>query len=174
VALLRYIGRYPNNHTAFVCLKTVNLNLNDTNQPNFTINKKINTNNYNNNNNNEINNNNTKTTQNLFNNVNSFRDISFVLPLELEVTQQAGIYSPVEMIDFQSVSIRKNYFNDNDSIFPATMALNDFENTLISPFINETINENLKKVFNLYLTNNAATALEIKVLEKYFFIKFIF
>jgi len=150
----------------------VNLNLNDTKNPNFPINSNLDTNNNINNDNNKINNNNNnnnnKTTQNVFNNVNSFRDISFVLPLELEVTQQVGIYSPVEIIDFQSVSIRENYFY-NDSIFPATMTSNDFENSLISPFINDTINENLKKVFNLYLTNNGPTALEIKVIIKFVF-----
>lgn len=134
------------------------MNLNLTNDSKIT-NSPIN----NNNNFNEINNNtNDKTRQNLFNNVNSFRDISFVLPLELEVTQQAGIYSPVEIIDFQCVSMRQNYFN-NESIYPSAMTSNNFEKSLLSPFINETINENLQKVFNLYLTNNAATTLEIKV-----------
>ena len=157
IALLRYIGRYPNNHTAFICIKTVNLNL--TKSP---INNNNNLNEINNNNNN-----NDKTRQNLFNNVNSFRDISFVLPLELEVTQQAGIYSPVEIVDFQYVSMRPNYFN-NESIFPSAMMSNNFEKSLTSPFINETINENLQKVFNLYLTNNAATALEIKVFTQFY------
>ena len=153
IALLRYVGRYSNNHTAFVCIKTDTFDSNVRNSKN--------TNNLNNNNNNKSNNN--KLTQNLFNNVNMNGDVSFVLPIELEVTQQAGIYSPLDMIDFQSVALRPNLFS-NDSIFPASLVSNDLkESTLLSPFIDEETNGHLNKVFNLFLTNNGATSLEIKV-----------
>jgi hypothetical protein len=69
IALLNYIGRFSNNHTAFVCIKA------STNQSSRTV------------------------------------PLSFVMPIELEVSPQAGLFSPIEIIDFLSVFVHKKYFN---------------------------------------------------------------
>ena len=141
IAILRYIGRQANNHTAFICIKTAKI-IKKNNEAHST-----NTNNSGSNESNNIKPN--------FKNENS---ISFVLPVELEVTQQPGIYSPLSSIDFGSVSINPAVDDQLKSDFNLTNSLKQ---------------SNVEKVVDLYLTNSAPTSLKITVNVFFSFLKLI-
>jgi hypothetical protein len=143
IVSLRYIGRQPNNHKAFVCIKaTTNNNIsffNFSNSYNLNDNKN-----------------------------NKISDIiSFVLPFELEVTQKQSIYSPIQLIDFGTVSIRPKDLLLTDNYYPSLLHTLDNHFTHIylpnhnNQNITDLINKNLAKSVNLYLTNSGPTPLNI-------------
>lgn len=151
--MLRYMGRYPNNHTSFVCIKTKSIDSIENTKP--KENRKSDNSKTNANTRNDMSDND--------NNVNT-SDISFVLPIELEVTQEPSIYSPLEIIDFGYVAIRQNNLF-NEHLFPSLISTSSLR---ISPFITNSISyvyNSLTKVVSFYLTNSAPTSLEIKVIK---------
>ena len=143
IVLLRYIGRQPNNHKAFVCIKaTTNNNISFYNFSNsYNLNDNIN---------------------------NKVSDIiSFVLPFELEVTQKQSIYSPIQLIDFGAISIRPTHLLLPDNYHSSLQHSSDNHFTHLylpnqnNQNITELINKNLAKSLDLYLTNSGPTPLKI-------------
>ena len=82
--------------------------------------------------------------------------ISFVLPVELEVSKQAGIYSPLTHIDFGAVSVAsKTAKNLTKRLFASV--------TNQSSFYFEQTSLDTGKTVDLYLTNSASIELRITV-----------
>lgn len=93
----------------------------------------------------------------------------FVLPFELEVTKQPGLFSPITQIDFGDVSAElltptsrsdstsssEIYFNENSATSPVYYEKNGYINAQLNRF----------KSIDLYLTSSAITPLKIMVIS---------
>lgn len=95
---------------------------------------------------------------------------SFVLPVELEVTQNSAIFSQLEQIDFGKISIKSlnsnmDYFVPSSISHSDTSVLNN--QLMISPFLlndlSSSENYYSERVVDLCLTNSGPNSLYIKV-----------
>lgn len=158
------MGRKANNHTAFVCIKTTHVDIVDR--------KKATRGQY---------------LVNLDDDQGDSKNrLSFVLPIELEVSHQEGLFSPIDTIEFGPISVKNsdNSTNINDKfVTTGDLILSTASvQPLTSPFLNQhNMTSNFFRTFELYLTNSASSPLEIKVIflflkEVYckYFVKFFF
>ncbi len=132
IALLRYMGHTSNNHTAFISLKAVLLLNMKNNQTEKKSFKK------------------------------DLNELSFILPVEIEVTNRPGVFSPQQMLNFGYFFQRPN-LKLSKNFYSASL---EISNIVYSPFLNESVMENIlndaERKLNLFLTSTAQTPIEIK------------
>lgn len=130
IAVLRYIGRQANNHTAFICI-SARINSNENKEYRHgPANSKDESGN---------------------------KIISFILPVELEITQQQGIFSPTRLIDFGTIFL-DNSMNNISSNLSSYFTIESSDKDLI--YFSDKINNSVR-VVDLYLTNSASKPLQI-------------
>lgn len=136
MVLLRYLGHSANNHTAFICIRTVSYDASEQHDAS----KKS-------------------------SNQDLLTEISFIVPVEIEVSDRFGLYSPMSYIDFGDFLVRPDYANKAD-FSPAPLTA--FNLSIMSPYLNETyrIFENYERSVDLYLTNSANFPVEITVIKR--------
>ena len=145
VVLIRYLGHYPNNHTAFVCIRAVSFE-----SP-------------------------TKSSDNVSgvgdgdklreeNNDNALSEISFVLPIELEVTDRPGLFAFLEFVNFEYFTIRPSGFDSNFHTKFSSATLSSFNFSSLSPFLNDSFKvlNDFEKSVSLFLTNGVKQPVEVK------------
>ncbi|RNA11135.1 transmembrane protein -like [Brachionus plicatilis] len=139
IVMMHFMGRTANNHTAFLCIKANQYSNKVTNKVpiiNKTWNPDIDS-------------------QSMFSEeVN--KEISFVLPIELEVSQNLGIFAPYKQIDFGLVTFKKVNFNYGTFV-PSKVSNSESINyyTIAHSFGSE-------RVVDLYLANSGPNFLSIE------------
>ena len=118
------MGRHANNHTSFVCVKiatNLNISLNESSSgEKLSIRA-----------------------------TNATKLVSLVLPVEVEVTDQPGIFTPIESINFDVVSIQPSSHAKNSKSNFSSMNVHFFETKR-------------NKAFELYVYSTAVTTVSIE------------
>lgn len=132
------MGRNANNHTAFICIKATQYSNKVSNKVpiiNKTWNRDIYTHlNYN----------------------QEKKDYSFILPIELEVSQNFGIFAPYEQIDFGLVTVKQVNFKHGTFTPSKAIQLGLSNYDTADKFC-------YKRVVDFYLANSGPNFLSIQV-----------
>ncbi|CAF0705610.1 unnamed protein product [Brachionus calyciflorus] len=143
IVVVRFMGRNANNHTAFICIKTTQTtNKIPVDKTPVIINKTG------------------QTSEIKTGTYESKKDVSFVLPVELEVAQYSSIFTPYEQIDFGIVT-RKSKNSNLGSFLPAFFN-SPISNFYISHFYDAIDPNCIERVVDLYFTNSGPNYLTIK------------
>lgn len=131
------MGRSANNHTAFLCIRATQYSNRVTNKVPI-INKTW------------------DPQMDSESNYDDEKEISFVLPIELEVSTNIGIYSPYEQIDFGLATLERVKSN-HGTFLPSKI----FNPELVNS--NPVVQLGSERLVDLYLANSGPSFLSIKV-----------
>jgi hypothetical protein len=152
IVFLRYLGHNANNHTAFVCIRTISFD-SSSNEAKSGVKKSTQSSTSKQH----------KSSKDTTAEEHKLSELSFILPVELEVTDRPGLYSSIDYINFEYFTARPGYFLQEG--FTPSIVSSLCGSGVYSPFSNDSFNTygNFEKTVDLFLSNNMNTPVEIKV-----------
>ncbi len=87
---------------------------------------------------------------------------SFILPVEIEVTQEPGIYSPLKSIDFGTISLKNTSSEGRLQFYSSSVFKDQLTGNKELIYFSAKRNSSVK-VVDLYLTNYSPNRLKITV-----------
>jgi hypothetical protein len=134
VVFLRYMGHNANNHTAFLCIRTISF---DSTPASKGKPKPA---------------------------ANGLVELSFVLPVDIEVTARPGLFASVDYLNFEYFTVRHVTTSERFSPALITSSLSNSPAAAFSPFVNDTFNvyDDSERTVDLFLSNTMSSLVEIK------------